>query len=76
LRPHYAAKEVQTSGLLVRSQRNVVIAAYLGWTLDAFDFFLMVFMFKDISMGVPSFLLPKATVETPRISRCFSGTQA
>jgi MFS transporter, SHS family, lactate transporter len=30
-------------------QRNVVIAAYLGWTLDAFDFFLMVFMFKDIS---------------------------
>jgi SHS family lactate transporter-like MFS transporter len=31
-----------------RSQRNVVIAAYLGWTLDAFDFFLMVFMFKDI----------------------------
>ncbi len=31
-----------------RTQRNVVIAAYLGWTLDAFDFFLMVFMFKDI----------------------------
>jgi SHS family lactate transporter-like MFS transporter len=32
-----------------KSQRNVVVAAYLGWTLDAFDFFLMVFMFKDIS---------------------------
>jgi SHS family lactate transporter-like MFS transporter len=32
-----------------KSQRNVVIAAYLGWTLDAFDFFLMVFMFSDIS---------------------------
>ena len=32
-----------------KSQRNVVLAAYLGWTLDAFDFFLMVFMFKDIS---------------------------
>jgi MFS transporter, SHS family, lactate transporter len=32
-----------------KAQRNVVIAAYLGWTLDAFDFFLMVFMFKDIS---------------------------
>ena len=31
-----------------KGQRNVVIAAYLGWTLDAFDFFLMVFMFKDI----------------------------
>jgi SHS family lactate transporter-like MFS transporter len=26
-----------------------VVAAYLGWTLDAFDFFLMVFMFKDIA---------------------------
>src|SRR5271169_1689060 len=32
-----------------KKQRNVVIAAYLGWTLDAFDFFLMVFMFKDIA---------------------------
>jgi len=32
-----------------RTQKNVVVAAYLGWTLDAFDFFLMVFMFKDIA---------------------------
>ncbi|QCP49937.1 MFS transporter [Trinickia violacea] len=32
-----------------REQRNVTIAAYLGWTLDAFDFFLMVFVFKDIA---------------------------
>ncbi|HEX3396122.1 MAG TPA: MFS transporter, partial [Steroidobacteraceae bacterium] len=32
-----------------KSQKNVVLAAYLGWTLDAFDFFLMVFMFKDIA---------------------------
>src|SRR3984885_6886259 len=37
-----------------RSQRNVVVAAYLGWTLDAFDFFLMVFMFKDISAELHS----------------------
>jgi SHS family lactate transporter-like MFS transporter len=38
-----------------RSQKNVVVAAYLGWALDAFDFFLMVFMFKDIAttFGVP-----------------------
>jgi SHS family lactate transporter-like MFS transporter len=35
--------------LWTRSQKNVVVAAYLGWTLDAFDFFLMVFMFKDIA---------------------------
>lgn len=32
-----------------KHQRDVTIAAYLGWTLDAFDFFLMVFMFKYIS---------------------------
>jgi SHS family lactate transporter-like MFS transporter len=37
-----------------KSQRNVVIAAYLGWTLDAFDFFLMVFMFKDIAAELDS----------------------
>jgi SHS family lactate transporter-like MFS transporter len=37
-----------------KSQRNVVLAAYLGWTLDAFDFFLMVFMFKDISAELHS----------------------
>ncbi|WP_416806617.1 MFS transporter [Burkholderia pseudomallei] len=32
-----------------REQRNVTVAAYLGWTLDAFDFFLMVFVLKDIA---------------------------
>ncbi len=32
-----------------RQQRFVVIAAYLGWTLDAFDFFLLVFVLKDIA---------------------------
>ena len=32
-----------------REQRNITIAAYLGWTLDAFDFFLMVFILKDIA---------------------------
>jgi SHS family lactate transporter-like MFS transporter len=37
-----------------KKQRNVVIAAYLGWTLDAFDFFLMVFMFKDIASELHS----------------------
>ena len=32
-----------------RNQKNVVLAAYLGWTLDAFDFFLMVFLFTDVA---------------------------
>ena len=30
-------------------QRSVVIASFLGWTLDAFDFFLLVFVIKDIA---------------------------
>jgi SHS family lactate transporter-like MFS transporter len=32
-----------------REQKNVVIASFLGWTLDAFDFFLLVFVLKDIA---------------------------
>src|SRR5450756_1726592 len=31
------------------TQRKVVLACYLGWTLDAFDFFLLVFVLKDIA---------------------------
>src|SRR5690349_18186191 len=31
------------------SQRSAIWASYLGWTLDAFDYFLMVFMFKAIA---------------------------
>jgi SHS family lactate transporter-like MFS transporter len=30
-------------------QRNAIWASYLGWTLDAFDYFLLVFMLKAIS---------------------------
>ena len=29
--------------------RNVVLAAYLGWTLDAFDFFILIFTFDDVA---------------------------
>jgi SHS family lactate transporter-like MFS transporter len=31
------------------SQKHVVTASYLGWTLDALDFFLLVFVLKDIA---------------------------
>jgi SHS family lactate transporter-like MFS transporter len=31
------------------AQRHVVVASFLGWTLDAFDFFLLVFVLKDIA---------------------------
>jgi len=30
-------------------QRSAVLASFLGWTLDAFDFFLVVFVLKDIA---------------------------
>ncbi len=29
--------------------RKVVIASFLGWMLDAFDFFIMVFVFSDVA---------------------------
>jgi SHS family lactate transporter-like MFS transporter len=31
------------------AQKHVVAASYLGWTLDAFDFFLLVFVIKDVA---------------------------
>ncbi len=30
-------------------QRNTLVASYLGWTLDAFDFFILVFVLKHIA---------------------------
>ena len=34
------------------SQRNAIWASYLGWTLDAFDYFLLVFMFSRDREGI------------------------
>ena len=34
---------------LERRQKSAIWASYLGWTLDAFDFFLLVFMLKAIA---------------------------
>src|ERR1700726_2574576 len=34
---------------LTQNQRNAVLASFLGWTLDAFDFFIIVFVLKDIA---------------------------
>jgi SHS family lactate transporter-like MFS transporter len=33
---------------LNRTQRNTFIACFLGWTLDAFDFFLLTFVFSSV----------------------------
>jgi MFS transporter, SHS family, lactate transporter len=34
---------------LTRAQQKTVLAAFLGWMLDAFDFFLLVFLLGDIA---------------------------
>ena len=41
--------------------RKVVIASFLGWMLDAFDFFIMVFVFSDIAKEFGA-TLPAVTV--------------
>jgi SHS family lactate transporter-like MFS transporter len=38
----------QTSRLTAK-QLNTVIACYLGWTLDAFDFFILILVFPDVA---------------------------
>jgi SHS family lactate transporter-like MFS transporter len=37
-------------GSWTATQRHVVAASFLGWTLDAFDFFLVVFVINQISL--------------------------
>jgi len=32
-----------------RAEKRAVTASFLGWTLDAFDFFLLVFVLKDVA---------------------------
>ena len=34
---------------LTRDQRNAFIAAWLGWAMDAFDYFLLVFVISDVA---------------------------
>jgi hypothetical protein len=38
-------------------QRNVAIASFLSWTLDAFDFFLLVFLLSDIATSYFSYFV-------------------
>jgi SHS family lactate transporter-like MFS transporter len=32
-----------------RNQRNAVLAGFLGWTFDAFDFFVLTFIIDDVA---------------------------
>lgn len=34
---------------LGNQERRVVLAAFLGWSLDAFDFFLLIFVLRDVA---------------------------
>ncbi|MEU6174529.1 MFS transporter [Streptantibioticus parmotrematis] len=34
---------------LTKDQRNAFLAAYLGWTMDAFDYFLVVLVYSEIA---------------------------
>ena len=38
-----------TCRALTPSQCSTVLASYLGWTVDAFDFFILVFVMDDIA---------------------------
>ncbi|KZS77415.1 sugar transporter [Mycobacterium kansasii] len=40
--------DVTTPGLTV-DQRNSFVAAFLGWTMDAFDYFIVVLVYADIA---------------------------
>ncbi|MBO0856228.1 MAG: MFS transporter, partial [Nocardia sp.] len=44
---------------LTPDQRNAFTAALMGWTMDAFDFFLVVFVYADIAK---EFHMPKSEV--------------
>lgn len=39
-----------TTKSLTKDQRNSFIAAMLGWTMDAFDYFIVAFVYKDIAL--------------------------
>ncbi|HEX4719261.1 MAG TPA: MFS transporter [Thermoleophilaceae bacterium] len=43
-----AALREQGSGL-TKDQRNAFLAAWLGWAMDAFDYFLLVFVITDVA---------------------------
>ena len=40
---------IQIYRSLNRVQRNTFIACFLGWTLDALDFFLLTFVVKEVA---------------------------
>ena len=41
------------------NSRHAVLAGFLGWTLDAFDFFVVVFLFDTLA---EQFKVPKSQI--------------
>src|SRR4029079_6308883 len=50
---------------LTRDQRNAFVAAWLGWAMDAFDYFLLVFVITDVAGSLDT-RKPKGAVATTR----------
>ena len=44
-----AAKMTQTNSVKPNGSHHAVLAGFLGWTLDAFDFFVVVFLFDTLA---------------------------
>src|SRR6266699_6478765 len=43
---------VSTAGVAdSANQRNAVLAGFLGWTLDAFDFFILTLLYDDLAQA-------------------------
>ena len=55
--------------MVTSRHRHVVAAAYLGWTLDAFDFFIMVFVLRNIAQTF-STTITAVTVAITLPSQC------
>jgi SHS family lactate transporter-like MFS transporter len=62
---------------LTPDQRNSFIAAQLGWTMDAFDYFIVVLVYADIAKDFHVSLTKMAFLTTVtllmRSARCCSG---
>ena len=44
-----AALSPSGSGAISRTSWHAVFAGFLGWTLDAFDFFVVIFMYDTLA---------------------------
>jgi len=58
---------------LTADQRNSFIAALLGWTMDAFDYFIVVLVYADIAK---TFHMSNPKSPSSRPPRCSCGPSA